>query len=290
MKHLIALTSCLLHYQAAAAPLPKGRSVMLDSNVGIDSQTSEGTRQLDTGRTLKEGNGKGDANQTNAKRAKTSSVITRDTGSNLPNYYQAKKAAARDLSRVMMVPEKGRIRLRDLQPGDILVGRIDQAIVASPSVPTPIQARVLEEGYLGASFFGEATLDKELKRVLIRFSRYRSKDQKSYSIKAEALEITGEVGLKGDYHEESGKFFLAEMGSATAAGVLDSTINRSQTVNGGFVQEPSLANSAKSGAVAALSRTADRMADRVRQAPEYTSLGQDQRIKIIITEEGALNE
>ena len=97
--------------------------------------------------------------------------------------------------------------------------------------------------------------------------------------------MNGSLGVEGEHHSQAGLFFAGELASATAAGMLDSTINRNQTSFGSYVQEPSLANSTKTGAVSALSKTADRMAEQTRQAPEYTLSKEDFEIKVILQDE-----
>jgi hypothetical protein len=161
---------------------------------------------------------------------------------------------------------------------------IEQELKASPQVPTPIRAIVMSGNLRGGAFLGEAVLDRELKRILLQFKKVRTRDGKIYPIKASGLSVRGSVGLEGDYHTQSGKFFAAEMLAATSAGFLDATIQRNQTSFGTFVQEPSLSNTSKTGAVTALSRTADRMAESARQAPEYTTLEGMQAIQIIVEE------
>jgi hypothetical protein len=134
----------------------------------------------------------------------------------------------------------------------------------------------------GAIFVGEATLDRELKRVLLGFSKIRTASGSVYSLQAQALSTSGQVGLVGEHHSETGMFFLAEMASATAAGIADSTINRTQTAFGTFVQEPSLSTSAKQGAATALARTSDRLAEKVRSVPESTTTNPFQEIRSLI--------
>jgi hypothetical protein len=163
---------------------------------------------------------------------------------------------------------------------------VDQEIKASPSVPTPVRAMAISSRYKGSYFLGEATLDKELKRVLFHFSKLRiPESDQVYGLSATGLSTRGSVGLEGEYHSQAGKFFIGELASATAAGLLDTTISRQQTSFGGYVQEPTLSNSAKGGAVTALSRTADRMAEGFRQAPEFTEIAGYQEIQIIIQDD-----
>lgn len=265
----------LIQSALAALPPPQGRSINIESSEDVKI-----TRSLKPEVIEREKSEikivRGSATRDQASKTKT----------NLPKYYEGeRRSTTGNFGRVVFVPNQTGPKLKGVRSGDVFTAIIDQSIKASPSVPTPIRARVISGGLLGSYFIGEATLDKELKRILFQFTKVRTQSDELFQVRASGLSGSGQIGLEGDYNSGSGRFFVAEMASATAAGVLDSTINRQQTINGGFVQEPSLSNSAKTGAVTALSRTADRMAEGARQAPEYTELEGFQKIQIIIQEE-----
>jgi hypothetical protein len=214
----------------------------------------------------------------------------RESG-NLPDYYEGDRSSLRAIESAVFNSQKAGPKLKGIHAGDILKAALPQEIVASSTVPTPIQAILLSGRHQGSVLLGEATLDRELKRVLISFSRLRLKNSdESYSVKASALSPAGSIGLVGEYQTETGKFFLAEMAAATAAGVLDATTQRAQTLNGNYVTEPTLANAGKQGAVAALSKTTDRFAERARNAPEYTKLSGHQEIRIIFQDDPVSQE
>ncbi len=217
------------------------------------------------------------------------SVSRRETKevSNLPIYYQGiDRSGFESSEKVVFVPKSSDIRMKGLKSGDVVWAVVEQEIVASPSVPTPIRAMAIGGEFRGGFFLGEATLDRELKRVLFSFSKLRFKDTPTvYSLKASGLSPKGSVGLEGEYISQAGKFFIAELASAGAAGFMDSTIQRNQTVMGTYVQAPSLANSGKSAAASALSKTTEQMAESVRSAPEYTQVQGYQDIQIIIQED-----
>jgi hypothetical protein len=206
--------------------------------------------------------------------------------SNLPTYLRGiDRSNFKSSDRVVYVPQNASVRLNGVKTGDVFKAVVDQEIKASPSVPTPIRAMVLTGGLKGGFFVGEATLDRELKRVLLGFTKVRTSDGKTYNVRASGLSRSGTIGLEGEYHSQAGKFFVAELASATAAGFLDATINRNQNAFGTYTQEPSLQNSAKSGVVTALSKSADRFAEQSRQAPEYTSVEGYQTIQVIVQDE-----
>lgn len=205
--------------------------------------------------------------------------------SNLPVYLRGiDRSNFKASDRVVFTPQNASIRLAGVKTGDVFRAVIEQQIKASPSVPTPVRAMILSGNLKGGIFVGEATLDRELKRVLLNFSKVR-KDNKVYGIKASGLSLEGSIGLEGEYHSQAGKFFVAELASATTAGFLDATINRNQNAFGTYSQESSLQNSAKSGLVTALSKSADRFAEQARQAPEYTNVKGYQVVQVIVQDE-----
>lgn len=207
---------------------------------------------------------------------------------NLPSYYiRLDRADYRSSEgNVYNAPHRVGEKLRDLKSGDLIPAVIDQAIKASPSVPTPVRAMMVSGPYKGSFALGKATLDRELKRILFEFTKLRlPKEDKIYAMRAEGLSPSGQIGLEGSYESQSGKFFLGELLAGAAAGIADATIQRTQNNLGNYVQEPSLANVGKQGVVVALSRTADRFAEQSRSAPEFTEIAGFQQIQIIIEED-----
>lgn len=206
---------------------------------------------------------------------------------NLPAYFQGvDRSEVEANEKVVFVPKSSTQRLKGLASGDVVWVVVEQEIVASPSVPTPVRATAIGGPLKGSIFLGEATLDRELKRVCMSFTRLRLKDRDAvYALKASALSPRGSVCLDGDYVSQAGKFFVAELASAAAAGFVDSTVGRNQTALGTYVQEPTFANSGKTAAVTALSKTTERLAESARNAPEYTQLKGYQEIQLIIQDE-----
>ncbi|MGK5087915.1 TrbI/VirB10 family protein [Bdellovibrionota bacterium FG-2] len=185
---------------------------------------------------------------------------------------------------VVIVPEKqtGAL-LTGLRAGDILVAEIEQSIKASPSVPTPIRARITQGRFRNTFVLGSATFDRELKRVLLVFDKLRLPGaEQSYQLKATGLALSGQVGLEGEHHTDEGVYFAAEVLTTTAAGYADATTSRNQNALGTYQTEPSLSNATKQGAVSALSKSAERFAERARSAPEYTEIEGGRAIQIII--------
>ncbi len=288
---IAVLIVTILSNTSFAGPPPKGKSLgqsnydIVEQPLGIfDIQGRLEKRSLQVAEAKKEEPVKKSKRFEHIKITKSSAI--KISPSNLPSYYQGiDRSDMKSSDRVVFVPQNSTVKLTSVRSGDLFKAVIEQEIKASPSVPTPIRAQVLTGGLKGGFFLGEATLDRELKRILLSFTKIKANNGKIYSIKASGLSPLGSIGLEGEYESQSGKFFVAELASATAAGFLDATISRNQTAFGNYTQEPSLSNSAKTGAVTALSKTADRFAEDARTAPEFTKIEGYQQIQIIVQDD-----
>lgn len=208
--------------------------------------------------------------------------------SNLPGFYEGidRSDFASSNEGVFDVASVVGAKLTGLKSGDIIRAAVEQSIKASPSVDTPIRAMILSGPYKGGFLLGRAFLEPELKRVLLEFVKLRlpGRDQ-VFRLKASGLSLVGQVGLEGRYEHHAGIFFVGEVATAAVAGFADASTQRSLNLAGNYVQAPTIANSAKQGAVSALSKTAERFADKARSAPEFTEINPYQEIQIIIEED-----
>jgi len=205
--------------------------------------------------------------------------------SNLPPYYAGVNRRQFLASQAsVFVPPSAPPKLQSIEIGDILEAHLEQSIKASPSTPTPIRALITSAKASGAYVIGTATLDRELKRVLLKFTKLRLRSGQVYSLIATGLSANGQIGMEGDYHSETGLFLVAEFAAATATGIADASVNRQQNALGNWTQEPSMGNHLKQGAVSALSNTTKRLSETAASAPEWTLTQANQEIKIIIEE------
>jgi hypothetical protein len=205
--------------------------------------------------------------------------------SNLPTYYAGVNRNQFTASQAsVFVPPASSPKLRSVEVGDILEALLEQSIKASPSTPTPVRALVTSSKAPGAYVIGTATLDKELKRVLLKFTKLRLRSGEVYSLAATGLSQNGQVGMEGEYHSETGLFMAAEFAAATATGIADASVNRQQNAFGNWTQDPSIGNHLKQGAVSALSNTTKRLSESAATAPEWTQTEANQEIKIIVEE------
>jgi len=213
-------------------------------------------------------------------------TVRSDEAGNLPNYMNSEGRRPGTPDGYIVVAEKPSGALfPGVRAGDVLLGVLEQSVKASPSVPTPIRVRITAGKLRGAIVLGAATLDRELKRILLLFERLRMPgNETAYALRATGLAPSGQVGLEGDHHTQEGTYFAGEILAAAAAGYADATTQRTQTLTGGYQIEPSVGSAAKQGAVTALSKTADRFAERSRTAPEYTEIEAGREVQIIIQE------
>lgn len=96
------------------------------------------------------------------------------------------------------------------------------------------------------------------------------------------LDSAGLLGLEGEYKTQEGKFFAAEFLSAFAAGMADASISRTQNAWGNYQEEPSMNTITKKAAANSLSKTTDRLAEKVRTAPSYSVLPDPTVIQILL--------
>lgn len=305
MKYaIIFFLSAIFIFKYALASTPPSRGVTT-CRTGQDcswqqgrsvSETASSTEITETGDKIKiSQNARASIKLPKSNNAKTmlhnSAILWEVSPGNLPIYFSGiRHSSSGGDGSFVIVPDKTNDKatgapLAGLRAGDILPAELEQSIKASPSVPTPIRAKITAGRFRGAFILGMATLDRELKRILLTFEKMRlPANDMVYQLHASGLALSGQVGLEGDHHTQEGLFFAAELGAATAAGYADATTSRSQSLLSGYQTEPTAANAAKQGAVQALSKTAERFAERARTAPEYTEIEAGLAIQIIILE------
>lgn len=210
-------------------------------------------------------------------------------GSNLPQHYVGVSwdgFAATE--RTLQVRQAEPVKVIDLRAGDVIHAVVEHELEVWPNVEAPVRAVIIRGKYKGAYLLGDARLDPARKRALIDFSRIRTfglVGDRSLSIKGIATDEEGRLGLGGNYHSESGKFFFAEVLASAATGFTDATIQRQQNAIGNWVQEPSVANAGKAGLANALAKRSERWAQQEAQAPEWTELGAFREIRVVLKQD-----
>lgn len=204
---------------------------------------------------------------------------------NLPSYYVGSRGTS-FAENPVIVPQNRSVRRMDgLNPGDVLDASIRESVIAFADSKAPVRALVRKGVLKGMILLGEATLEKNSKRILVSFTKVRkANESEPYSLQASALDLEGILGLVGKVESGEGLYFGAEILAAGAAGYADATVERKETLTG-YADAPTLANASRKAIAAALGRTADRFSDKLRSVPEYAVLKGPVDIKIIVTDD-----
>lgn len=180
--------------------------------------------------------------------------------------------------------------IETLLPGTIERASIRTSVQAFGNSKAPVQAKIVDQNGRDILLLGEATLEPNSKRITIEFgSAIISGTDEVFDLKAHALDTNGTLGLKGDYVSGEQRYFAAEFLASAAAGFADASISRSTNVLGNQTEERSIDTSGKKAVGSALSRTADRFAEKVRAAPEYSILEGPTTIQVLIIEQPRRN-
>jgi hypothetical protein len=169
-----------------------------------------------------------------------------------------------------------------LRVGDVIDAVVEESLFAFIDSKAPVRAKVISGRLKGCIFFGTASLEKNSKRIVIDFSTLIPKSKETYSVSAQALDTFGILGIEGEYKTEEAKFFTAEFLAAAAASYADASVERSQNALGNYVEAPGADTMGKKALGGALSKTAERFAEKVRQAPAYSVLQGPVVIRILV--------
>ncbi len=214
----------------------------------------------------------------------------KETG-NLPAYFMMGTSISMEESPVILPTQKQSIRNPDILIGDVIKAEITESLIAFSESKAPIRAIVRQGKLKGSVLLGEATLEKNSKRILIEFKKVTAiHSNQTWSLQASALDEKGILGIEGKLISGEEKYFAAEFLAAAAAGFADSTIERNQNQQGNYVEKPGTDTYAKKALTSALSKTADRFGEKLKSVPEYSVLEGPFDIQVLITEEPKLNQ
>ena len=210
--------------------------------------------------------------------------------SNLPTEYLIRKSYVTiDESPVILPTNKSVIKYQNLKSGDLIKATILESVFAFIDSKSPVRAVITDGQLKGSVLIGEANLERNSKRILIDFKKFRDPNEKEiYQIQANAMDQAGVLGLEGEFHSDEGTYFLAEVLAAGATGYADSTISRDQNAFGNSVESKSADTFAKKALVSALSKTSERFAEKIKQSPEYSVLTGPVEIKILVLDQPKL--
>lgn len=219
----------------------------------------------------------------------SSKVITTSRSGNLPSYYSTKRSYNSEVNPVLLPNKAQSIVNTQLFPGELLTADITESLIAFADTKAPIRAKITSGKLKGSIIIGEATLEKNSKRILITFNRLRSiQNNTMWQLSAQALDYKGILGIEGEYVSGEQKYFGAEFLASAAAGYADSTVEREQTALGAYVEKPGVDTHTKKALASALSKTAERFSEKLKQAPEYSVLVGTFNINILVLDQPKL--
>ena len=208
---------------------------------------------------------------------------------NLPSYYLARNQISMEESPVILPQAKQTTLNQNMNIGDVVQAEISESLIAFAEAKAPIRAIIKSGKLKGAILIGEATLEKNSKRILITFNKMRPEQKPQvWQVGAQALDQKGILGIEGKIISSEEKYFAAEFLTAGVAGYTDSTVERNQNAIGNYVEIPGTNTFAKKALTIALSKTADRYGDKLKSVPEYALLEGPFEIQILITESPTL--
>jgi hypothetical protein len=186
-----------------------------------------------------------------------------------------------------IVASSGAVRyLSDLLPGELRDARIPTSVIAFSEGKAPVLAELTSRSGKSYLLLGEATLERTSKRITVEFSKIRQKERPEvYAFKSFALADDGTLGLKGELHSGEAKYFLAELGSAAAAGFADSTISRSTNALGNTIDQPSFDTHMKKALSSAMVKSAERFGEKLKNVTEYSQLQGPVTIQVLIQDQ-----
>lgn len=206
---------------------------------------------------------------------------------NLPPILIRKKSSISMAKRKnpIQFPELSPINKSGMDVGDILDCMITQDIKAYVGSVSPIRAEVLTGEKKGLIFIGNATMDPKTKNIIIEFNLARDlRENRKHKLKATLHSSTGELGLKGTFHSKYWQYFFATVLSRSAEGYAQASVQRDRNIFGNYQEVPNPQNAGKSAVAEAASSTADLVADRMKNMPEYITKKGPIRTKIFIIE------
>ena len=210
---------------------------------------------------------------------------------NLPSYLLSRIRFNSEESPIILPTNKQGIRNYDLNSGDVVNARIEESLIAFSDSKAPIRAVITSGKLKGSILLGEASLEKNSKRILVDFKKLRSiNGTQLWSVQAAGLDQTGIYGIEGKLISGEEKYFAAEFLAAGAAGYADATIKRDQNALGNYVEEPGVNTVAKKALSGAFSRTADRFSEKLKSVPEYSVLEGPFEIRVLIIDQPKLSE
>lgn len=215
--------------------------------------------------------------------------VNASSGGNLPTYFLNRGPFSSENSPVVLPSQIQNLKSNDLLAGEVILAEVKESLIAFNDVKAPVRAIIKSGKLKGSILVGEATLEKNSKRILIDFKKLRiTTNNQNYELTGYGLDSKGILGLEGNLFSGEDKYFAAEFLSSAAAGAVDASIERNQNSIGNYVEKPSTDTLAKKALVSALSGTTNHFSEKLKKVPEYSILEGSFQIQVLIAEQPTL--
>ena len=203
---------------------------------------------------------------------------------NLPGYaVRSSTSNGSSSSQILLAKTKSPGKDLHLKIGDILQARINQDILGYEGSLSPVRAMITKGRHKGAYFVGNATLDPKTKHILVRFTHFRSKDDKTEAtLEATVHSPTGRLGVIGRYNSNYWNFFWAEVLSRAVSGYASTSRQESKTAWGQNQIENTPDNAGKTALSQSAQASAERFKEESMKAPSYTVVSGPSEVQIFI--------
>lgn len=207
------------------------------------------------------------------------------TGSALGNLTsEMARAHSDDASGTIIVPNiKSGMKYTKIKPGEVVEAEVMETLIALPDMKVPARAVIKNGPLKGTIFLGEASLEPNTKRVLVDFKGVRPPgDEDVYDIDGKALDLTGAIGIEGEYNSQEAKLFSAQFFLSLVTGWTEASISRDKNAWGTYQDVPGADTQAKRAVGEATSKSAERFAEKVKSAPAYSVVRGPTLIQVMI--------
>jgi hypothetical protein len=171
-----------------------------------------------------------------------------------------------------------------------LNARINDSIKAYEGSLSSVRAVVTDGQFKGAIFFGNATMDKVTKNVLVNFDTFIPPGSMStYKTAAELKSQDGSSGIEGRIESDYWRYFWTQIALDTASAAADATTQRAGNSFGTFTVVPGPDSTIKQGIAGGLNKTAERLSERNQYVPEYVVVDGPIFVRISIKEQPERN-
>lgn len=210
----------------------------------------------------------------------------RSIDSNIPGYAQREAGSEASTSPILNSKYGATSYLVGLNRGDVIEAVITDDIIGYNKSLSPVTALITEGKFKNGILVGNATLDPNTKAVLVGFDSIRPpKSTKNFRIMGQAQDLSGKLGIEGEYNSQFWNYYWGVFFSRMASGFASASMDRNKNIYGTYEVKPNLGNAVKNAQAEAATSSAEMLEDRAKSAPEYTKVTGPTFVKVTIVTE-----